>query len=103
MSDVDLVQVTRAIEQQVQGAHAGVGAVVQFVTALPEAALWLVAGRASGTARNLKSLDLAEQLGHGFTGRGRAVVADHPQGAGRPCGVWGPAGCRGVEGKEFAG
>jgi hypothetical protein len=41
--------VARAIEQPVQGAavrHAGVGAVAQFVVAVQETALQLVAGRA---------------------------------------------------------
>jgi hypothetical protein len=73
-SDVDLVQVARAIEQPVQGAaigHAGVGAVAQFVIAVREAALQLVAGRTCGVAQSLESLGLAEQLAHGVIGKGQ--------------------------------
>jgi len=74
VSDVDLVQVARAIEQPVQGAavrHAGVGAVAQFVVAVQETALQLVAGRACGIAQSLESLGFAEQLAHGVIGKGQ--------------------------------
>lgn len=77
-SDVDVVQVARAIEQPVQAAavrHAGVGAVAQFVIAVREAALQLVAGMACGIAESLQGLGLAEHLAHGVIGKARWEAA----------------------------
>lgn len=75
-SDVDVVQVARAIEQPVQAAavrHAG--AVAQFVIAVREAALQLVAGLACGIAESLQGLGLAEHLAHGVIGKARWEAA----------------------------
>lgn len=88
-SDVDVVQVARAIEQPVQGEavrHAGVGAVVQFVVAVQETALQLVAGRACGIAQSLESLGFAEQLAHGVIGKGQGRPGSG--GPGRRSGRW---------------